>query len=133
MAPAPRPCVGPDLPPADLLAAVLDAPPAGDRWRFPPPEVVSRSAWFAYRFRCKLLERIPWEPDRAGLIRQAHRDCWAHWYAWEILFYIDHGDRSKDWRIRLRLAELRELIGPEAYSRGLMPEPVPGILFSDLR
>ena len=130
LAPAPRPLEA--MPPPDQLAAVLAAPPAADRLRFPPPAEVDRWAWYAYRFRASLLNRIAAEPDRAPLILAAHRDSHPYWWAWELLWQADRCSCG-EWQVRLKLAALRELLGERAYDAGALPDPVPDHLMRDLR
>jgi len=121
------------MPPPQLLAAVLVAPPATDRLRFPPHEYVNGRAWFAYRFRQRLKARSEWELDWANVYRVAYEQSYPNWWAWELLYKCHGCEGQRDWQKRLLLAELEQLLGPEDYAAGRMPECVPGWMFHDLR
>ena len=123
----------PEQPPNGYrLAEVLAAPPAGDRWRFPPVAEVNRWAWFSYRYRQNLLARADQEePDRRHLFISAHSAMRPNWWAWELLWQIDQ-NHDQEWQKRLKLAQLRALIGEDDYYAGVLPEAVPGWLFHDL-
>ena len=121
----------PEAPPTRWLVEVLAAPPAGDRWRFPPPAEVHRWSWFGWKFRQNLLTRAENEdPDRRPVFRAAVEDCWLGYRTWELLWNCDQ--KAPEWQKRLWLAELRTLIGEDDYYAGVLPEAVPGWLFHDL-
>lgn len=116
--------------PASVLADLLDAPPAHDRYRFPDAAVASHAVAFNDAFRENLAqERRIW-PHSMQLAfvvtvdeAMALREIW-----WRLS--LSQAD-EREWSHRLHLKRLRYLLGPEDYAGGRMPPAVPAWRFRD--
>lgn len=117
---------------AALLAAVVVAgdsrrPLVSDRWRFPASAAEAKHKWEFAKSHCQWLEAyMPW--DR-GWIDDARWRC----RCWDLLDNCRRltNDDSDSEGCRIWLAELRLLIGREAFERGIMPDHVPEYRFRD--
>lgn len=123
-----------EIPPAPVLNDLADAPPAWDRYRFPD----SPAAEWALRFNARFAENIgrereQWPEERHQAVFDVTlREAAALREAWSALAWAQWHTRS-EWRRRLDLKRLRDLIGREAYEAGVMPEVVPSWRCRELR
>jgi hypothetical protein len=102
------------------------APPLTDAWRFPPADVAHRHLAFNRTFHRDLtlrrdamgghfgLDAALAENDRLYKVWDAVRDANSEFYYVSVR--------------RQALAQLRRLIGPDAYHKAELPPPIPGWL-----
>lgn len=130
LADPPRPPI--PMPPGDLIAHLADAPLYGDWYRFPPPEVVRDARRVNVAFRSKMEKEKPSWPEHEhrkfdAAIRYAE---WSY-KAWDTL-----DDAQRDgyswWTRRLKMKQLRTIIGADTYADGEMPPALPYWMFRDL-
>lgn len=123
-----------DYPPGRQWADVLAAPLESDLHRFPPRSVCSRARIANRAFVRNLeFERELWPASQQWKFTAAVGDANAAYAAWDKLDDLHGFQCTPWWRKRLMLAELRTLIGADAYAAGEMPAAVPGRWFRDLK
>lgn len=104
---------------------VYDAPPLADRLRFPPPEVCEYNYDLAQRHLEWLNDQKLLYSHRTGQYDQWTADAVILCDVWDKLRRSQWGGVSAAPGCRVKMAELRDLIGPEAYYAADWPPPVP--------
>jgi hypothetical protein len=102
---------------------MADCPPASDKSRFfQAIPIASRLCLFNWECQQQLEYRLASQPWREDLTAM-HRDLLQRYQIWHLVFWLDTdcGMRSR----RLYLAQLRDLLGRDAYLGGRLPEHVP--------
>lgn len=131
--PQPMP-VPDDFPPGNRYAEVLAAPPESDLFRFPPRSVCTTARHLNTAFRKNLeAERELWPACWQPVFDAALSDAAELYAAWDKLDDCHAFYGPVWWRQRLRPAELRTLIGPDAYAAGEMPPALPSWWARELR
>jgi hypothetical protein len=104
-------------------AELRDAPPVADAWRFPPPEMTCRHLSHNRTFHRNLslrrdalgaqpgFDEALAEAERLYKIHDAVRDACSEFYYVSVR--------------RQALAQVRQLIGEDAYHKGQLPPPTP--------
>lgn len=132
--PQAMPAWGPDTPPpGERYAEILAAPVLDDLFRFPPRGAVNQARSFNGAVRYRLgLEREVWPPAQQWKFDLALEQAQAAYRVWDKL-----DDAQAEWRPwwdrRLQLAQLKVMLGDEAYAAGDMPPAVPSHLFRELK
>lgn len=102
-----------------------------DRWRFPFSREQAMKGWLIAGTHLYALndrtsnahaEEIPFIMAWRADVKRRHR-------CWDILDYLRRIHPDDEPKNRVKLAELRSLIGPEWYWRGFMPDYSPAYLF----
>lgn len=100
------------------------APPLRDADRFPDKYQAVERLRFNRAFRRSLEDRQTWELDRAESLTEMIRETDQLYHVWDLA-----RDARCEWAPvamrRTALAQLRDLIGEDAYARGELPSNVP--------
>jgi len=103
-----------------LAPLVAPLPPLSDRDLFPAAAYCAKMGAFNRDYRAHL-DKVQWVySEKHWLYTRAIRECDQAWDVWEKLY-----GWGSEQAVRMALAELRELIGNEAYYSGRLPAPVP--------
>lgn len=101
-----------------------DAPPVADAARFPHRQLVRAWLNFNRAFRAHIEARQEMEPLSQWTLREAVIDCNRLYDFWDTV--ADASTPHYYLTVRRRcLLKLRDLLGPEAYYAGVLPEIVP--------
>lgn len=118
-----------EIPPAMYWNDLAGAPPASDRYRFPPSGECEAALRFNDSFRRKMgEERQRWADGVQPIFDITIAETEALRAPWDAIAWAQWGQRA-DWRRRLDLKKLRELIGDEDYEAGILPPVVPSWRF----
>lgn len=130
---------------AILLSTQPWLPPVEDVHRFPPLSVLDGQENLAIAYRRHVTTQCEnsYYADRRlhncfTLAKcEAEQRCNIYYRVRVAAWYSEHlTDGANDYythQIRVYLAEARELLGPAAYYRGILPPPVPIHLFIEVR
>ncbi len=124
-----------------LLAALLSLPPCpppvrpADVFRFPPDPVVEETLRRGCEYRQALRLRLVVEPRNRRLEAALESSCHAA-ECWGALWAVRPAPVAWDsepfpWSV-MSLTRLRDLIGPEAYAAGVLPDIAPVWAFTDV-
>jgi hypothetical protein len=118
-----------------LLAAppyIRELPDLADLERFPPHELACPCVRFNRAYRDHLELSLGLELHHETWLTRAIEETDELYRAWDALADASKPGASQSWR-RRRLADLREVLGPERYAAGEMPPCVPLWRFRDVR
>lgn len=129
-----------ELPPPEALNELATAPAAWERFRFPDSATAEWALRFNQRFADNLgKERDQWPEERHQalyeLVLRENEQLRRPWtaLAWAQWDGTQWTPGLCDWKRRLRLKELRTLLGPEAWEAGEMPPVVPTWRFREMK
>lgn len=103
---------------------VKDCPKIEDGFRFMPQKDIYPLKAFNRAYRKHLEVRLAWEADRADVIGAAIEETDHLYKIWDTLCDAQGEYGYVSYR-RIKLNELKGLIGEEAYMSGTMPDYVP--------
>lgn len=104
---------------------VCPEPPLTDRDRFPPREIARSALQFNRAYRLHVQGRQMFEQHNWWYWQEVITETDYLFHCWDWLHAAQGGEGRDEnyWRASLR--RLRELIGDENYSAGVMPPNVP--------
>ena len=99
---------------------LADAPPLGDAFRLPPPEVIAARLDEYWVFRKRAEAVLSGDPGRAAAARRALAEADRSFAAWSAAKEARYAEATVGDR-RRALKELRRVIGEAAYRRAELP------------
>ncbi len=106
------------------VAALWDAPPLADHFRFPERSTCNDQCAFNRTYRLHLAIRQQGEPGRFLSLQEALCETDELYTVWDAV----RDTKCEYYYVSCRrgaLQRLRQLLGPEAYHAGRLPAPVP--------